>query len=91
MHIELRARAACEMVLNKDYYVQEDIVSISQGGTVISRNTIPASSRNFPEVRCNSCDSTTVAVEVFERDCCDTPNLGSFAGMWHIYALGNSY
>ena len=68
MHIELRVRTVCELVLNQSYYLQPHIVSIlNSDGSAIVKNILPATSGCYKE----ACNDTTedIALSYFKEDC----------------------
>ena len=96
LHCELRARTTCELVLHKSFYLTPDKLNALDTETCVSevkhhkphgKNAIVASSNNYEKGL--QWDPSNVPETVFELDCIDTPRIGSFSGMWHIYALAS--
>ena len=90
MHTELRVRTVCELVNNKSYYLQPDIVSIMDpwSGKEKVKQVLPAVSANFNRV-CISTVGTDFAQEVFRMDCQETATNGTWCNMWHIHGLAS--
>ncbi len=82
------------MVLNESFYLTEDKVSFylqpGRPGKVTGKNAIPNMSANFEQAfqRLESTQHDFV-YEVFQLDCHGTAKNGTFACMWHIYALAS--
>lgn len=93
-HIELRACTVCELALHKEFYLTTDKVSVLQtgeeeypAGKQLGKNVIVACSQSYDQAL--KLASTNLAETVFELDCLETPRIGTYSGMWHIYALSS--
>ncbi len=98
MHIELRVRTLCELVLNASFYLTEDKVSFISSANYedntrrkTGKNILPALSANYENSRqhLEASHESSISVSVFQLDCVDTAKLGTYANMWHIYALSS--
>ena len=83
-HIELRARALCELVSHSDFYLSFEKCSALDYEGVLIKNILPACSANSFKA-----SQKEFVKEVFYLDCLDTARCGTFANMWHIYALAS--
>ena len=86
LHIELRARTLCELILHPDYYLSSDKCSSIDYEGVVMKNILPACSANYSNEGRLQAD---IAFEVFALDCLDSVQSGKYANMWHIYALAS--
>ena len=89
MHVELRVRTLCELVLNENFYLQPSIVSIFDPyGKQISKNALIATSANFDRAVGNL--DADVAKTVLQMDCLETTKSGQYSNMWHIHGLASA-
>ena len=78
------------MVLNEQYYLKEEIVSLELLDVEGAKNVLPVTSENYPRaVELSKNVDTTTAKLVFRLDCIESTQLGTYANMWHIYALSS--
>ena len=95
MHVELRVRTVCELVLNESHYLRPENSSfiggfVDDGITrsnlaaprlhVLSAGFTTATSRPIPS-------DSSLAQETFQIECQETTVQNTFCGMWHIHAL----
>lgn len=94
MHTELRVRAACELVLNSEYYLQPHIISLlNNDGIIKSKNVIPVTSRCYNTAQAHaksaSIDRENIPLLCFKEDCMETTKHNSWSNMWHVHALAS--
>ena len=80
------------LLLHKNYYLEPEVISLlDHEGKITSKNLIPANSHNYENAveGMQSDIDIQLAEYVFNLDCIDTTQLGSYSNMWHLYALAN--
>ena len=89
LHIELRSRVTCELVLHFTHYLKEEVISaydpLINTSSKSIRNTLVVTSPSFSLATPDKC----LAEEVFQMECLETPIIGSFSAMWHVHALAS--
>lgn len=85
-HVEMRVRLACELALNKDYYLNNDNHKMYEFDTFSYCSTITTYSSSFKPGMDISVENIN---KVFERDTMNTAKRGSFCGIWHLYGLAS--
>ncbi len=90
LYTELRVRTLCELVLNKGYYLQPEVVSILTFGEVSIKNVLPSTSRSFEDAR-KEIETTkqNIALTCLEHDCKEMATGGTWSNMWHVHALAS--
>ena len=94
LHVELRARVTCELVLNKSYYLGEAIISsIAPDGEKICSGVLVGTSKLFDKVACATAHMKLTHEEfadlVFKEECISTTKLTNFSSMWHVHGICN--
>ena len=92
MHTELRVRTLCELVLNKDFYLQPSVVSLLDPyGHVISKNAMIGTSANY-DIALNKVHvhvDKDAARIILDLDCLETSKSCSYSNMWHVHAIAS--
>ena len=92
MHTELRVRTLCELVLNKDFYLQPSVVSLLDPyGHVISKNDMIGTSANY-DIALNKVHvhvDKDAARIILDLDCLETSKSCSYSNMWHVHAIAS--
>ena len=86
LHVELRVRTLCELVLNEKYYLQPQIISLldTEGR---GKNALVATSANFETAYRDI--NADLATTVFRYDCLATANYGEWSNMFHVHGLAS--
>ncbi|CAC5424014.1 unnamed protein product [Mytilus coruscus] len=85
-NVEMRVRMACELALNKDFYLNDVNHKIYDFDTFPYCSTITTYSANFKP----GMNSDTESIEkVYELDAIKTAKRGNYCGIWHLYALAS--
>ena len=85
LHIELRVRTVCELVLNEEYYLQPCITSLLDAGSV-GKNALIATSASFEAAA--AMPDTDIA-RTLRLDCITTTKLGEWSNIFHVYGLAS--
>lgn len=85
-NVEMRVRMACELALNKDFYLNDVNHKIYDFDTFPYCSTITTYSANFKP----GMNSDPESIEkVYELDAIKTAKRGNYCGIWHLYALAS--
>lgn len=91
MHIELRVRTLCELVLNQEYYLKPEVISyLNSDCSVVRKNVLPATSAGWNEASQSTSSTKSVARTCLEILCINTPHDGAYSEMWHIHGLASA-
>lgn len=88
LHVELRARAVCDMVLWKDFYTSGGAIPPQEVAPMEIVKKIAAICASFKEGQ-NLNDYHTVQ-NIFQDECIAATKPGTYSSMWHIQALSSS-
>ena len=91
MHKELRARVKCELVLFREHYFQDKILSfLDPDRGIILKNILPATCSVKGNIKTKDVDWNLAGVEL-DAETLLTPKLGSYSCMWHLFALASVF
>ena len=89
LHVELRARVACELTLNKQYYLMPEIVSaFNEDSTLKLKNVLMAVSGQYDN-SCTLSKGGNTLEKVFDRECMATAQLSCFSSMWNVHGVAS--
>ena len=89
LHVELRVRTLCELVLNEEFYLQPSIISILDPyGNEISKRALIATSARYDQA-CTKVNND-LSQSVLRMDCLETTKYGEYSNMWHVYGLASA-
>ena len=85
-HLEMRVRMACELALNKEFYLNNENHKMYEFDTFPYCSMITTYSQHFKP----GMDTQRESIEfVFEEDAMKTAKTGTYCGIWHLYALAS--